>query len=197
MIQNNLSIIGGSGHAKVVIDLAELLNYRIERIFDLDEGKNKILSYNINHSFDNIPVNTIVAIGNNIIRKKIAINFSLIPPYLIHPSCNLSKYATIGEGSVVMSGVSINVDAKIGKHCILNTNCSVDHDCVIHDYVHISPNASLAGNVEIGEGSHIGIGACVIQGVKIGKWCTIGAGAVIIRNIEDGTTIVGNPGRKI
>lgn len=197
MVMNKVSIIGGSGHAKVIIDLAEVLGYEIEKVYDQDLQRKTLLSFKIEHSFKDVKENTIVAIGNNSIRKKITEEFQLNMPSMVHPKSTVSKFAEIGYGTVVMAGVSVNAEARIGKHCILNTNCSVDHDCIIRDYVHISPNVGIAGNVEIGECTHIGIGSNIIQGIKIGKNCVIGAGSVIIRDVEDGAVIVGNPGRRI
>ena len=96
-----------------------------------------------------------------------------------------------------MAGVAIEADTLIGKHCIINTFSSINHECRIGDFVHISPNATLCGGVEVGEGSWIGAGAVVIQGIKIGKNCMIGAGAVVIRDVPDGTTVAGNPAKRI
>lgn len=197
MTMNKISIIGASGHAKVIIDIAEILGYCIEKVFDQDDKKNNILNYSVCHSFVNIPKESVIAIGNNKIRKEIASSSYLESPVLVHPFSSVSKYSEIGLGTVVMSGVSINAGARIGKHCIINTNSSIDHDCVINDFVHISPNASLAGDVSIGEGTHIGIGACIIQGVKIGRNCVVGAGAVVIRDVLDGLIVVGNPAKEI
>lgn len=192
---NKISIIGASGHAKVVMDLAEDLGYTVTEIFDQDLKKDVFFQFKVNHSFTEVPKQSIIAIGNNLVRKKIAGEIKFAQTALIHPKSFVSKYAKLDIGTVLMAGVTVNADAIIGKHCIINTNCSIDHDCLIHDFVHISPNASLAGNVEVGECTHIGIGATIIQGVKIGKNCIIGAGAVIIRDVPDGQTIIGNPGK--
>lgn len=194
---NKLCLIGASGHAKVIIEMAEMLGYEIDKIYDHDVTKISLLSFEIEHSFTQIKANSIIAIGNNNIRKEIARRFSLDVRPLIHPSSFVSRFAVVGEGTVIMAGVSVNIHAAIGIHCILNTNCSIDHDCILGDYVHISPNVGIAGNVEIGECTHIGIGANIIQGIKIGRNCVIGAGAVIIRDVEDGAVVVGNPGRRI
>lgn len=194
-MNNNISIFGASGHAGVVADLAMTLGYRISGIYDHDDTKKKLLQFNVTHCFSSVPKSTIVAIGDNFLREKIVNKFSVRPPSLVHPFSFVSCFSSIGEGTIVMSGVSISTNARIGKHCILNTNCSVDHDCRIHDFVHVSPNASIAGNVEIGKRSHVGTGASIIQGISIGKNVTIGAGAVIINNIPDDVVVVGVPGR--
>lgn len=196
-----LYLYGASGHAKVVIEIAEALSEKIGWVLDDNPAIKTILNYAVRQDIpDELSTERnylLITIGSNQIRKKIAETYSFSYKTLIHPSSNISTRVVIEEGSVVMAGVSINSEARVGKHTILNTNCSIDHDCVIENYAHISPNAALAGNVTIGEGTHIGIGASVIQGIKIGKWCTIGAGAVIIKNIPDYATVVGNPGRII
>lgn len=191
-------IYGASGHGKVVIEIAELLNVKISGVIDDNISISKFLDYKVVHSVPSNLEHIVIAIGKNNIRKLISQQLTHVKfPVLIHPNASVSRSAMMNAGTVVMAGVSINSDCNIGKHVILNTNCSIDHDCKIGDYVHVSPNAALAGNVTIEEGTHIGIGACVIQGIKIGKWCTIGAGAVILKDIPDFSTVVGNPGKII
>lgn len=194
-----IQIYGASGHAKVIIEIAELNELVIGNIVDGNEHLSSILDYPISlptSNLQNLP--TIIAIGNNLVRANIVQQLAGMPfCTLVHPASNISKRVAVGEGTVVMAGVSINSSVNIGQHCIINTNASIDHDCVIQDYVHISPNAALAGNVEVGAYSHIGMGACIIQGKKIGRHVQIGAGAVIIQDIPDYAVVVGNPGKII
>ncbi len=194
-------LYGASGHAKVIVEILELEQKPIGGLVDKNPAINSLLDYPV---FQKVPDvfskqvdGFIVTIGDNLIRKKIADQLNTTFSKAIHPTAKLSKRATIDEGTVVMAGVSVNVDARIGKHVILNTNCSVDHDCVIEDFVHISPNVALAGNVSVGEGTHIGIGACAIQGIQIGRWATIGAGTILINDVPDFAVVVGNPGVRI
>lgn len=196
IMMSKLYIYGAGGHAKVVAEIAELSIFP-EIIFVSDNKETSaVWSYPV-VSVAEQEFSCIIAIGDNKIRKRISEDHNSNYIKLFHPSANISPRVLIGEGTVVVSGVSINSDVKIGKHCIINTNSSIDHDCNIHDFVHISPNVSLAGNVLVQEGTHIGIGATVIQGVKIGRWCVIGAGSVVLRDVPDGSTVVGNPARVI
>ncbi|MCY1520745.1 putative acetyltransferase EpsM [compost metagenome] len=190
-------IIGAGGHGKVVAELAQLNVLPI--LSFIDENKVTITSGSINviHDFPSEMVSATIAIGNNLVRKRIAQTYAYNYLKLIHPRANISGQATIGVGSVVIAGATINIDAMIGEHVIVNTNASVGHDCIIGNFVHIAPNAALAGNVIVGEGTHIGMGATVIQGVKIGKWCVVGAGSVVINDIPNGAMVVGNPARVI
>lgn len=191
-------LYGAGGHAKVVIDILEENNIKVEGIYDdnlISDYFKKYLLISSIESFEN--KEWFISIGNNISRNKIASSFSARWARVISNHSNLSKNIGVGQGTLIMKGVSVNADTIIGEHVILNTNCSIDHDCKINDFAHISPNVALSGNVIVGEGTHIGVGACVIPGVKIGRWVTIGAGAVIIRDIPDFSVVVGNPGKII
>lgn len=174
-------IIGASGHAKVVIETLELCLVYITGITDSNPEITTLIGYSVSSRLPTkrecLERKFIIGIGSNSIRKKVSELNELKDAIDVHPSANLSKRISIGWGSVIMAGVSINSGCEISEHCIINTNASVDHDCKIHSFVYLSPNSALAGGVEIGEGSHVGLGASVIQNVKIGKWATIGAGA--------------------
>lgn len=195
-----MTVYGASGHAKVIIDIIHSINGVIEFVYDKDPNISEICGYKVVHSTQETSrgKDAIVAIGNNKIRKKVAVSIEGgFSPFIAHSSAFISRNSEIGKGTVIMPQAAVNSGAIIGKHCIINTGAVVEHDVVLENFVHISPNAAIAGNVRIGEGSHIGTGASVIPGIKIGKWSTIGAGAVVIKDIPDNTTVVGNPGRII
>lgn len=196
-----MHILGANGHAKVIVDILTENEEQVTGIWDDNSAIKTLSGLTIDGSisdFEQLKTDLfIIAIGNNLIRKKIAQKLISTQELLIHPSSAIAKSVLLGVGTVTMANSSINSGTEIGEYVIINTNASIDHDCKIADFVHISPQVGLAGNVEVGEGTHIGIGASVIQGIKIGKWATIGAGAVIIKDIPDYAVVVGNPGRII
>ncbi|WDF48309.1 acetyltransferase [Chryseobacterium sp. KACC 21268] len=198
-MKEEICIVGAGGHAKVVIEIAELLDYNIKGIYDLNETVEDVLHYPVSHNFESIKegANLFFALGNNQNRKKNSESFKYQSVNLIHPAAVVSKNSQWGIGNVVMAGAVVNSSVKIGNHCIINTSASVDHDCKIEDFAHISPQAALAGNVKVGEGAQVGIGACVIQNVTIGKWSVIGAGSVVIEDVPDNVIVVGNPAKVI
>lgn len=197
-MKNQFCIYGASGHSKVIIEILERRGERIEGLFDDDPEKRLLLDYPVNNDSAFLRLNNfnwVIGIGDNATRKKIAENNSLNYTEIIDIGTNISRRITVGNGSVIMPGVTINSSVIIGQHVIVNTNASIDHDCILMDYVHISPNATLCGGVSIGEGTHVGSGAVIIPGIKIGKWVTVGAGSVIIRDVADYLKVVGNPGK--
>ena len=195
-MSNEICILGAGGHAKVVIEIAELQDCKIQSVFDQNVEIGNVLQYTVNHDLSKCS-NVFLGLGSNQSRKENAEKFSTNPINLIHPNAIVSRTATLGLGNVVMAGVVINSSTIIGNHCIVNTKASIDHDCSIGDYAHVSPGATLAGNVKVGEGAQIGIGACVKQNIKIGKWSIVGAGAVVIKDVPDYTMVVGNPAREL
>ncbi len=199
VMNEELYILGAGGHAKVIIEIAELVGYKIVDVFDQNEEVKNILNYPVSHDFEVLSKqeNIFFALGNNQNRKKSSEKFKSNYFNLVHPSSIITKNINLGHGNAIMAGVVINSSVKIGNFCIINTSASIDHDCKIDNYAHISPKAALAGNVTVGEGTQVGIGACVKQNVNIGKWAIVGAGAVVINDVPDYAVVVGNPGRII
>lgn len=125
------------------------------------------------------------------IYKAIGYEFATI----ISPYAHISKYAEIGEGTVVQSGVYVSAATKIGHFCKLNSSCIVMHDDVIGDYTTIAPNAVLLGRVTTGYKSYIGANSTLLPNISIGAGSTVGAGAVVTRNVESGIIVKGVPAK--
>lgn len=191
-----LTIIGASGHGKVVAEIAKLNGY--DEIVFLDDDP-AIKSCNgfpvVGTSNTAIEGDCFVAIGNGIIREKLEKNRRTVS--LIHPDAVISHDVSIGVGTVVMAGVVINPGTTIGRGCIINTASSIDHDCVIEDYVHIAVGAHLCGTVIVGKQTWIGAGATVCNNLSICGDCMIGAGTLVIKNIHDSGTYIGVPAWKL
>lgn len=193
-------LFGASGHAKVVIDILEKLDIKVEFLVDANPDILKLQSYVVKNELDykpDVSDQVIITIGSNRIRKEIAARINVEFGWGIHPTAILGDDISIDKGSVIMAGAIINSSTSIGSHTIINTSCSIDHDCEISDFVHVSPNTTLCGSIRVGEGAHIGAGATIIPNLSIGKWATIGAGSVVIADVPDYAVVVGNPGRII
>lgn len=201
-IKEKIVLIGGGGHAKVVIDAIRVSDkFSIYGIVDphLKEGLT-VLGIKVIGS-DNILPDVfkkgikrafigVGSVGDCKIRKDIYKTLKLIGfglPVIIHPGSIVADSVDFGEGTFVAAGAVINPGSRIGKNVIINTNSSIDHDCELKDFVHIAPGVTLSGGVTVGEETHIGTGAIVIQYISIGKKCLIGAGSTLCRNVNDNT----------
>jgi sugar O-acyltransferase (sialic acid O-acetyltransferase NeuD family) len=162
----NLYLIGGGGHCKSCIDVIESSSeYKIQGIFDVEENIGKeVLGYKIigtdtdinNYIKDeNHFLITVGQIKDPALRVKL-FNLKLNFATVISSRAYVSKYASIGSGSIVMHDVLINAGAKIGLNCIINSKALVEHDAMIGDNCHISTAAVINGDCVIGDKSFIG-----------------------------------------
>ena len=193
----SLYLLGASGHAKVVLDIAEKAGIKVEGLYDSDHYITELKLHEVRHTSEITDSDElIISIGDNHTRKVLTQKFKKNRyGLLVHPTAIVNSDVSFGDGTVIMAGTVINSDSKIGNHCIINTAASVDHDCDIADYVHIAPNSTLCGGVDVGEGTLIGAGAVILPNIKIGSWVKIGAGSVVISDVENGQTVAGNPAK--
>lgn len=74
----------------------------------------------------------------------------------IHPTAEVSPYATIGEGTRVWAQVQIRENAVIGTNCIIGRNSYIEFDVVVGNNVKIQNNASLYVGLTVEDGVFIG-----------------------------------------
>ncbi len=205
----NVLLIGGGGHANVIIDIVRSINQQCETynlLGFVDDNPARMIDglSSLGKASDAVRViheegnpYLFCAIGNNSARGKMveAINQDSLHNWetFFHTSAVISPSAIIGKGTVVMPNAVVNANARIGNHCIINSGAVVEHDCQIGDYCHVSPNATLCGQVKVGNNAHIGAGATVIQCLTIGAGSIVGAGAVVIRDVPENVTVKGVP----
>ena len=114
MEQKNLILVGGGGHCKSVIEVAESAGYTILGIVDRPEELGKlVLDYKVIGVDDDIPqyvekaefVITVGFIKNPALRIKLYNKVKEAGGKLatiVASTAHVSKYATLGEGTVVM-----------------------------------------------------------------------------------------------
>ncbi len=193
-------ILGGGGHAKVVIATLTTMGKNIAGIYDDDTTKvgqnllgSEILGLTPDAGWwEDEPRQAFIAIGNNALRE----GLSALPAHWVvarHAHAIVHSSVTVNEGSLVCAGTVIQPDATIGRHVIVNTSCSIDHDCVVEDFAHIGPGVTLAGGVTVGRRTFVGAGATIVPGVTLGADVIVGAGSVVLHDVAAGQTVMGVP----
>lgn len=188
-----LILLGGGGHCKSVIDIAESAGYTILGILDKPElVGTMVLDYEIIGTDDDIPLYvdkaefliTVGQIKSPAIRKKLALLVMRAGGKLatiVASDAYVSKYATIGEGTMVMHKAFVNARAKIGRNCIINTMANIEHDCEIGDFCHISTGVMVNGDTKVGKNTFVGSGSVLYNGIAIKEDSIIPAGLVVRR----------------
>ena len=142
-----------------------------------------------------------IAIGDGRVRKRLVKMLNerrkVQPVNAIHDTATVSAMAIIGHGNLIAARVVVNPFAEVGQHCVIQSGVLIDSNAKLGDYVNIGTGSILNSGVTIEEGAFIGTGATIIAGVSIGKNARVGAGSVVVENIEAGTTVFGNPAKKI
>jgi UDP-perosamine 4-acetyltransferase len=192
-------ILGGGGHAKVLIDILRRLNYPILGIVDPNQSIGSLLhglkvlgADNAVLTYPAAELDLINGVGS--LPNDKGLRVSLFNAFktqgyrfvtVVDPTAFMAADVELSEGVQVMAGAIIQAGAKIAANTIVNSGAIVEHDCRIGQHVHIAPGAVLSGTVEVGNTVHIGTGAKIIQGINIGSNSIIGAGSVVTHDIAD------------
>ncbi|GED67585.1 pilus assembly protein [Brevibacillus reuszeri] len=201
-------VLGGGGHAKVVMEVLQLRNQEIIGFTDpLTESTILGISWLGNDEIVNtyspediLLVNGLGSVCNNTRRKRLfhfwkekGFSFANV----IHPSAIVSTNAILDEGVQIMAGAVIQAGVRTGSNSIINTRAAVDHDTSIGKHVHIAPGVTLSGGIIIEDDTHVGTGAVVIQGLTIGRNSMVAAGAVVVKDVPADSKVAGVPARNM
>ena len=208
---DQIVLVGGGGHAKVVISILRKLDrHRILGYTDMKDngtllgvpylGSDRELAALV---VGTEKLNAVLAIGQLGLGKDrydlwTQLQFPTLSfPLIASPNAIVNERVSGGEASVVMDGAVINSGAAIGTGAIVNTNSTIEHDVALEEWVHVAPGATICGGVTVGRFSMIGAGATVIEGIKIAAGCIVGAGATVVHDLLEPGTYVGSPARRI
>lgn len=201
-----LILIGGGGHCKSVIEVAESAGYEIKGILDMPDevGKEVLPGHKVIGTDDEIPqyveecdfIITVGFIKNPALRIKLYNKVKAAGGRLasiIASTAHVSKYAELGEGTVIMHHAFVNAGAKIGDNCIINTFVNIEHDAEVGNQCHISTGTMVNGECKIGENCFIGSQSVCANCIEIASDIIVGAGSVVRKSIRVKGIYAGNP----
>lgn len=206
-IKKEIILFGSGGHAKSCIDVIEQgAIYQVMGLVGLpSERGQSLLGHSVIAGDNDIGLlsqrysNALISVGQisspdlreNLYKRACSFNFCF--PVIISPHATVSKYATLGPGTIVMHGAVVNAGAVIGANCIINTHSIVEHDAVVGDHCHVSTSATINGGVNVGAGSFIGSGSVIREGIIISDRSFIKMGSIVIKtpdgNVEKRTKL--------
>lgn len=210
-MENPILIFGAGNLGKIVLDIFNRNNVLVFGFLDDDKtlhgkeiGEIVVLGDTDDDGYLKIigqKTEAFVALENTKERKKVVemlINRRKVMPInAVHNTAVVAENAIIGHGNLIAARVVINPYATVGNHCVIHASAIVDINTKVGDYVQIGAGAIINSDAEIEEGAFIGSGAVIISGIKIGKNARVGAGSVVVENVADGSTVFGNPAKKI
>jgi acetyltransferase EpsM len=209
----DLIVIGGGGHARVVIQAAQASGgeWNLVGYVDPNEREATAGRLGVRHLGDDearlaadpafAHARFVLGIGSTLearVRREIAGRTKLPPERwatIIHPMAWVSPTAQLGPGCVVLAGAAVNAGAVVGPQCIINTGAIVEYDAAIAGFVHAAPASVVGARAQIGEGTYLGIGCRIRERLTLGKDVKVGMGSVVLRSVPDGRVVIGVPAK--
>ena len=207
----NLLIIGARRFGREIFNMAHDCNgFGSEFIIKgfLDDKKDALDNFNgyvpIIDSVENYEIQEndvfICALGDvNYKKKYVDIILSKKGEFinLIHKTATISRNTILGKGCIVCGYVGLSCDVKIGDFVTFQPFTCIGHDVCIGDYCHLNTYSFLGGSVSVGNFVTIHTNAVIHPHVLIEDYSTVGASSVVIRKVKSGTTVFGNPAKKL
>jgi sugar O-acyltransferase (sialic acid O-acetyltransferase NeuD family) len=203
-------VIGGGGHAKVLLHVLERLpQFSILGYIDPkdngpilghprlggDDAAAAILREHRKVAAA-LGVGKVRAGGGRVSMLEKFGSMGFVFPAIVAPSAVVSRDIVLGEGAVILDGAVVQPGCRLGRAVIVNTSAVVDHDCILDDDVHVATGAVLSGGIRVAAGALVGAGASCRQGVRIGAGCTIAAGATVACDCLEPGVYVGVPAKR-
>lgn len=122
--------------------------------------------------------------------------------------CKIGDETQIGAFVEIQKGVKVGRRCRVQSHSFLCEGVTIEDDVFVgHGVMFINDNNPSIKKTRnktwkleptlVKKGAVIGSNATILGGVVIGGNAIIGAGAVVTKDVPAGTTVVGNPAKKI
>lgn len=210
MSGKNLIVLGGGGHARVVIQAAQSRG-EWNVVGYVDPQKRDSSRLGVNYLGDDSAkiaadpafehCRFVLGIGSTFqarVRREI-VERTRLPAArwatVVHAQAIVSPTAVVGPGCVVLAGAIVNAGAAVGAHGIVNTGAILEYDCVLGAYVHAAPAVVVAARAKIGDGAYLGIGCRIRERLTLGENVKVGMGSVVLRSVPAGRVVIGVPAK--
>jgi acetyltransferase-like isoleucine patch superfamily enzyme len=124
--------------------------------------------------------------------------------------CTVRENVSIGRGTIVGRGVTVENFCTIGRYCKLESECYITAYSTLEDRVFIAPGVVTSNDNYVGRtaerfkhfkgvtvrrGGRVGAGVVTLPGVTIGEDALVAAGSVVTRDVPARTVVLGAPAK--
>lgn len=204
-------ILGVGHNTALTIELAEACGYRVAGLYHYCEGMTgqKMCGVDVLGTHDELLAEPslygrcfALSMGDNDIREGLYHRIkekggSL--PTLIHPTCVISRFATISEGTQLDAYCVVHADSTIGENCNLQPYVLVCHNSVIGAHSFLAAKSIVGAYITVEHSTFIGMSAVLVssKAKHVGHHSIIGAGAVLTQNAEPDSIMAGVPAKQV
>lgn len=116
---------------------------------------------------------------------------------LIHKTARIYNNAQLGKGNFIGAYSVIGNDAEVGDYNMIQAYSVIGHDAKVGSWNRIDTHVTCVGGIVIEDEVNIHTSAVISHGVTVGSGAHVGALSFVIRKVKAGTTVCGNPAKKI
>lgn len=116
---------------------------------------------------------------------------------IIHRTARLLTNMVIGKGNFIGADTVIGNDVVIGNYNMIQSYTIIGHDARIGDFNRIDTRVTCVGGIVIGDEVNIHTSAVINHNVTVESKSCVAALSFVIKDVKAGTTVIGNPAKKL
>ena len=116
---------------------------------------------------------------------------------LIHQTARILTNAKLGKGNFIGSYTVIGNDAVVGDYNMIQSYTVIGHDAKIGSWNRIDTHVTCVGGTVVEDDVNIHTSAVISHKVVVETGAHVGALSFVIRRVKAGTTVMGNPAKKL
>ena len=116
---------------------------------------------------------------------------------IIHSTARVRTNVQMGVGNIVCAYAIIGADCVVGDFNLFQNFSIIGHDVRVGNHNRIDTHVTCVGGITICNNTNIHTSAIINHGVVVEDDAHVGAGSFVIRKVKAGTTVFGNPARRL
>ena len=116
---------------------------------------------------------------------------------LIHQTARVYQNVRLGKGNFIGAFSVIGNDAVVGDYNMIQSYTVIGHDARIGSWNRIDTHVTCVGGIVVEDDVNIHTGAVISHKVVVETGAHVGACSFVIRRVKAGTTVFGNPAKKL
>ena len=116
---------------------------------------------------------------------------------LIHQTARLLTNVKLGKGNFIGAYTVIGNDVVVGDYNMIQSYTIIGHDAKVGNYNRIDTHVTCVGGVVIEDDVNIHTSAVISHKVVVETGAHVGGLSFVIRKVKAGTTVTGNPAKKL